>query len=58
VVSNWEGPYKIEEVIAGNSYMVRSIQETSLPRAFNGKYLKMADNDIIALSTNMTDETP
>jgi hypothetical protein len=37
---NWEGPYKIEEVIAGNSYMVRSVQETSLPRAFNGKYLK------------------
>jgi hypothetical protein len=37
---NWEGPYRIEEVILGNSYMVHSIKETSLPMAFNGKYLK------------------
>jgi hypothetical protein len=37
---NWEGPYKTEEVISGNSYMVQSIQETSLPRVLNGKYLK------------------
>jgi hypothetical protein len=37
---NWEGPYRIEEVILGNSYMVQSIQGTSLPRALNGKYLK------------------
>jgi hypothetical protein len=38
---NWEGPYIIEEVIPENSYMVQSIQGTSLPRALNGKYLKM-----------------
>jgi hypothetical protein len=37
---NWEGPYRIEEVIAENYYMVQSIQGTSLPRALNGKYLK------------------
>jgi hypothetical protein len=37
---NWEGPYRIEEVIPGNSYMVQSIQRTSLLRALNGKYLK------------------
>jgi hypothetical protein len=37
---NWEGPYRIEEVILGNSYMVQSIQQTSLTRAPNGKYLK------------------
>jgi hypothetical protein len=37
---NWEGPYKIEEVIPENSYMVQSVQGTSLPRALNGKYLK------------------
>jgi hypothetical protein len=37
---NWEGPYRIGELIPGNSYMVQSIQETSLPRALNGKYLK------------------
>jgi hypothetical protein len=39
-LSNWEGSYRIEEVISGNSYMVQSIQETSLPRTLNGKYLK------------------
>jgi hypothetical protein len=37
---NWDGPYRIEEVISGNSYMVQSIQGTLLPRALNGKYLK------------------
>jgi hypothetical protein len=36
---NWEEPYWIEEVILGNSYMVQSIQETSLPRSPNGKTL-------------------
>jgi hypothetical protein len=29
---NWERPYRIEEVISGNSYMVQSIQGTSLSR--------------------------
>jgi hypothetical protein len=38
---NWEGAYRIKEVILGNSYMVQSVQGTSLPRALNGKYLKM-----------------
>jgi hypothetical protein len=38
--SNWEGPYRIDEVILGNSYMVQSVQGTSLPRPLNGKYLK------------------
>jgi hypothetical protein len=38
--SNWEGPYRIEEVILGNYYMVQSIQGTLLPRTLNGKYLK------------------
>jgi hypothetical protein len=37
---NWEGPYRIKEVILRNSYMVQSVQGTSLPRAINGKYLK------------------
>jgi hypothetical protein len=37
---NWEGPYRIEEVIPGNSYMVESIQGTSPPRVLNRKYLK------------------
>jgi hypothetical protein len=37
---NWKGQYRIGEVILGNSYMVQSVQGTSLPRALNGKYLK------------------
>jgi hypothetical protein len=39
--ANWEGQYRIEEVIPENSYMVQSVQGTSLPRALNEKYLKM-----------------
>jgi hypothetical protein len=38
---NWEGPYRIEEVIPENSYMVQSVQGTSQSRALNGKYLKI-----------------
>jgi hypothetical protein len=37
---NWEGLYRIKEVVLGNSYMVQSIHRTSLPRAINGKYMK------------------
>jgi hypothetical protein len=37
---NWEGLYRIEEVIPRNSYMVQSIQRISLPRVINKKYLK------------------
>jgi hypothetical protein len=37
---NWEGLYRIEEVISENSYMIQSVQGTSLPRALNRKYLK------------------
>jgi hypothetical protein len=38
---NWEGPYRIEEVIPKNSYMVQNVQCTSLSRVINKKYLKM-----------------
>jgi hypothetical protein len=37
---NWKGLYRIELVIPGNSYMVQSLQGTTLPRALNRKYLK------------------
>ena len=37
---NWEGPYKIVNVIFGNSYMVETMQGERLPRALNGRYLK------------------
>jgi hypothetical protein len=29
-----------DQVAPGNSYMIQSVQVTSLPRTFNGKYLK------------------
>jgi hypothetical protein len=38
--SNWEGSYRIDEVIPKNSYMVQSVQVTSLPRTLNRRYLK------------------
>jgi hypothetical protein len=37
---NWEGSYRIEEVISENSYMVQSVHGTSLSRVLNEKYLK------------------
>jgi hypothetical protein len=37
---SWEGPYKIVKAIAGNSYMMESLQDTRLLRALNGQYLK------------------
>jgi hypothetical protein len=37
---NWKGPYRVEKVILGNSYMVQSKQGTSLPMAINRMYLK------------------
>jgi hypothetical protein len=45
---NWEGPYRIEEVIPKNSYMVQSIQGTSLPRALNEKSLKKVLSQCLA----------
>jgi hypothetical protein len=37
---NWEGLYRIDEVVPEKSYMVQSIQGTSLPGEINRKYLK------------------
>ena len=37
---SWEGPYRVVEVIFGNSYMMETLQGDQLPRAINGKYLK------------------
>ena len=37
---SWEGPYKIVKVIAGNSYMMETMQGERPPRALNGRYLK------------------
>jgi hypothetical protein len=37
---SWEGPYKVVEILPGNSYFVQSLQGERLLKAFNGKYLK------------------
>ena len=37
---SWEGPYKIVQVIFGNSYMVEKMKGERLPKALNGRYLK------------------
>ena len=38
--SNCEGLYRIDRVVPGNSYIVQSLEETSLPKALNENYLK------------------
>jgi len=37
---NWECPYKVVRVIFGNSYLPKTLQGESLPRAINKRYLK------------------
>lgn len=37
---NWDGPYKVIEIVPGNSYFVQNLHGENLPRALNGKYLK------------------
>ena len=37
---SWEGPFKIAKIVAGNAYMLESIQGTRLPRVLNGRHLK------------------
>ena len=39
---SWERPYMIIKFISGNSYMMKTVQGERLPRAINGRYLKMA----------------
>jgi hypothetical protein len=37
---SWEGPYRIVQIVPGNSYFVQSLQGEKLPKALNGRYLK------------------
>jgi hypothetical protein len=37
---SWEGPYRITQVIAGNAYMLQTLQGEDLPKALNGRFLK------------------
>jgi hypothetical protein len=35
---SWEGPYRITQVIAGNAYMLQTLQGKDLPKALNGRF--------------------
>jgi hypothetical protein len=37
---SWEGPFRVIWVVPGNAYFVEDLEGHSLPKAFNGKYLK------------------
>ena len=37
---NWEGPFKVHQVLLGNNYWLSSLEGESHKRFMNGKYLK------------------
>lgn len=37
---NWEGPYRINQVLQGNAYILENLDGEIFPGALNGKYLK------------------
>ena len=37
---NWEGPFKVHQVLPGNAYWLESLQGEPHKRCINGKYLK------------------
>jgi hypothetical protein len=37
---SWKGPYRITQVIAGNAYVLQTLQGEDLPKALNGRLLK------------------
>ena len=37
---NWEGPFKVHQVLLGNAYCLSSLEEEPHKRFINGKYLK------------------
>jgi hypothetical protein len=37
---NWEGPYRINQSIPDNAYILETLEGVVFPRALNGKYLK------------------
>jgi hypothetical protein len=36
---NWESPYKMTQVIFGNTYMLQTLQGEDLPEALNVRFL-------------------
>jgi len=39
MVSNWEGPYKVNRCVPRNTYILETLEGEELSRALNGKYL-------------------
>ena len=37
---NWEGPFKVQQVLFGNAYWLSSLEKEPHKRFINGKYLK------------------
>jgi hypothetical protein len=38
---SWEGAFRVIRVVSGNAYFVVDLEGHSLPKALNGKYLKL-----------------
>jgi hypothetical protein len=37
---NWHGPYKVDQVLSGNAYMLEELDGVKFPVAVNGHHLK------------------
>jgi hypothetical protein len=37
---SWEGPYRVKQVMSGNTYLLQTLQGKDLPKALNGRFLK------------------
>ena len=37
---NWHGPYKVDQVLPGNAYMLEELDGVKFPVAVNGQHLK------------------
>ena len=40
MVSNLDGPYKVDQVLPGNAYMLEELDGVKFPVAVNGQHLK------------------
>jgi hypothetical protein len=40
MVSRWGGSYQVVQVIFGNTYILETLQEEKLPKAWNTRFLK------------------
>jgi hypothetical protein len=38
---NWHGPYRVDQVLSGNAYMLEELDGVKFPVAVNGQHLKI-----------------